>query len=128
MKGEMDALEARKAELTEQLTDIPEDVPDLLPSASAVYAKKVAALTAALAKPDERAQAAEALRMLIEKIVLTPGPERGEIYATLHGELRTILEWTERQAIGNATKKHSLGFRLGSVGLNGCGGWLQPLS
>lgn len=104
MKGEMDALEARKAELTEQLADIPEDTPDLLPSASAIYARKVAALTAALAKPDERPQAAEALRMLIDKIVLTPGPERGEIYATLHGELRTILEWTERQAVGKAGK------------------------
>ncbi len=109
MKGEMGALEERKAELTKQLTDIPEDVPDLLPSASAVYAKKVAALTAALAKPDERAQAAEALRMLIEKIVLTSGHERGEIYATLHGELRTILEWTERQAIGSATKRNTPG-------------------
>ncbi|QNQ61300.1 recombinase zinc beta ribbon domain-containing protein [Brucella sp. 6810] len=88
MKGEMDALEARKAELAERLAD----TPDILPSASAIYAKKVAALTAGLAKPDERPQAAAALRMLIEKIVLTPGPERGEIFATLHGELRTILE------------------------------------
>lgn len=44
------------------------------------------------------------LRALIEKIVLTPGPERGEIYATLHGELRTILEWTLRQAVVNADK------------------------
>jgi len=104
MKGEMDALEARKAELIEQLADIPEDAPDLLPSASAIYAKKVSALTEALARPDERPQAAAALRMLIEKIVLTPGPERGEIFATLHGELRTILEWAERQAIGKTSK------------------------
>ncbi len=51
-----------------------------------------------------RAEAAEVMRQLIEKIVLTPGPERGELYATLHGELRTILEWTERQAIGKAGK------------------------
>ncbi len=110
----MDALEARKAELTEQLVHIPADTPDILPSAAAIYAKKVAALTAALAKPDERPQAAEALRMLIEKIVLTPGPERGEIFATLHGELRTILEWTERQAVGKATKRNTpLAFALG---------------
>ncbi len=37
-------------------------------------------------------------------MTLTPGPERGEIYATLHGELHTILEWTERQAVGKAGK------------------------
>ncbi|MFV0336574.1 MAG: recombinase zinc beta ribbon domain-containing protein, partial [Tropicimonas sp.] len=105
MKGEMTALEARKAELTGLLTDAPEDTPDLLPSASAIYAKKIAALTKALNSPEERPEAAEALRILIEKIVLTPGPERGEIYATLHGELSTILEWTERQAIGKSGKK-----------------------
>jgi len=118
MKSEMDALEARKTELTEQLADIPEDVPGLLPSTSAIYAKKVSALTAALAKPDERPQAAAALRMLIEKIVLTPGPERGEIFATLHGELRTILEWTERQSIGKATKTNTPGAELAGVSVS----------
>ncbi len=48
---------------------------------------------------------------MIEKIVLTPGPERGEIYATQRGELWTILEWTERQAIGKTSKttKHAAG-------------------
>lgn len=104
MKEKMDALEARRAELTTLLAEAPEDTPDILPSAAAIYARKVARLTAALNRPEERLQAADALRMLIEKIVLTPGPERGELYATLHGELRTILEWTERQAIGKAGK------------------------
>ncbi len=104
MKGEMDALEVRKAELIDLLADIPEDVPDLLPSASAIYAKKVAALTTKLARPAGRPQAAAALRMLIEKIVLIPGPERAEIYATPHGDLRRLLEWTERQVIGKTSK------------------------
>jgi len=104
MKEKMDALEARRAELTTLLAEAPEDSPDILPSAAAIYAGKVTRLTAALNRPEERQQAADVLRMLIEKIVLTPGPERGELYATLHGELRTILEWTERQAIGKAGK------------------------
>ena len=51
---------------------------DLLPTASAIYAKKVAALTEALNRSDERQEAAEALRVLIEKIVLTPGQRRGK--------------------------------------------------
>ena len=72
----------------------PEDTPDILPSASAIYAKKVSALTKALNRKKERQEAAETLRGLIEKISLTPGPERGEIYVTLHGELGTILNWT----------------------------------
>ena len=104
MKAEMDTLEARKTELNTLLADVPEDTPDILPSASAIYAKKVAALTKALNRKEERQEAAETLRGLIEKISLTPGPERGEIYATLHGELGTILNWTDRQAIGNAAK------------------------
>jgi len=109
MKGEMTALEARKAELAALLADAPEDKPDLLPTASTIYAKKVANLTQALNRPAERQEAAEALRMLIEKIVLTPGQKRGEIDATLYGELGQILAWTERQAIGKAPKTNTPG-------------------
>ncbi|WP_180902318.1 recombinase family protein [Martelella soudanensis] len=104
MKEKMTTLEARKAELASLLAEAPDDKPDLLPTAAAIYAKKVAKLTQALNRPAERQEAAEALRMLIEKIVLTPGPKRGEIDATLHGELGQILAWTERQAVGKASK------------------------
>jgi transposase-like protein len=90
MKEKMTGLEARKAELTALLAD----APDILPNAATIYAKKVASLAEALNQPDERPEAAEALRMLIEKIVLTPGPERAEVFATLRGELGTILDWT----------------------------------
>lgn len=44
----------------------------------------------------KRPQAAEALRLLIERIVLTPGNERGALFAALHGEQPTLLERTER--------------------------------
>lgn len=104
MKEKMTGLEARREELTALLANAPADTPDILPSASAIYAKKIVALTKALNRKEERQEASQDLRALIEKIVLTPGPERGEIYATLHGELRTILEWTERQAIGKTAK------------------------
>jgi hypothetical protein len=56
MKVAMDALEDRKKELTELLIAVPEDAPDLLPSASAIYARKVAILTKALNRPNERQQ------------------------------------------------------------------------
>lgn len=104
MKAEMDTLEARKTELNTLLAAAQEDTPDILPSASAIYAKKVSDLTKALNRKEERQEAAETLRGLIERISLTPGPERGEIYATLHGELGTILNWTERQVIGRTAK------------------------
>ncbi|WP_195706795.1 recombinase family protein, partial [Brucella sp. 10RB9213] len=118
MKAEMDTLEERKTELNILLADAPEDTPDILPSASAIYAKKVSALTKALNRKEERQEAAETLRSLIEKISLTPGPERGEIYATLHGELGTILNWTECQAIGKAKKTKTPGGDLTGVSLS----------
>ena len=104
MKAKMTKLEGRKQELVVLLDGAPADKPDLLPNAAAIYATKVATLAEALNQPDVRTQAAEALRMLIDKIVLTPGPQRGEVFATLHGELATILEWTQQQALGKTPK------------------------
>ncbi|CEF42434.1 recombinase [Acetobacter senegalensis] len=118
MKAEMDTLEARKIELASLLSDVPDDVPDLLPSASAVYARKVGRLTDALNHPEERLEAAEALRALIEKVVLTPGPNRGEIDAMLYGELGTILTWIKRQAIGKAEKRNTPGAGLRGVSVS----------
>jgi hypothetical protein len=118
MKAEMDTLETRKAELATLLSDVPDDVPDLLPSASAIYARKVGRLTDALNRPEERLEAAEALRALIEKVVLTPGPNRGEIDAMLYGELGTILTWIERQAIGKAEKRNTPGAGLTGVSVS----------
>ncbi|TBG74375.1 hypothetical protein ELG69_28930 [Rhizobium leguminosarum] len=63
----MNDLEARKAELFSLLDDAPQDVPDLLPSASAIYAGQVARLTEALNSPEERTEAAEVLRTPIER-------------------------------------------------------------
>ena len=49
----MTGLEARKGELTTLLADAPADTPDVLPSASAIHAKKIAALTEALNREGE---------------------------------------------------------------------------
>jgi site-specific DNA recombinase len=56
LKDRIEMLEARKAELTALLAEAPDDVPDILPTASQIYAKK----------------AAEAIREHIQKIVLRP--------------------------------------------------------
>lgn len=69
-------------------------------------------------RPEERLEAAEALRTLIEKVVLTPGPNRGEIDAMLYGELGTILNWIERQAIGKAEKRNTPGAMLTGVSVS----------
>jgi site-specific DNA recombinase len=94
-------LEARQDELTARLSRAPVDIPDLHLNVAGIYRRKVERLAEALRRPQERRaradEAAEAIRGLIERITLTPGAKRGEIAATLHGELGTILEWTAQK-------------------------------
>ena len=84
-------LEAEQDELTERLSKI--DIPDIHPNVANIYKCKVERLAEALLNPQERDEAAAAIRGLIERITLTPGPKRGQIDATLHGDFRTVLEW-----------------------------------
>ena len=51
----------------------------------------------ALQHPQEHNEAANAIRALIDRITLTPGPKCGEIAATLHSDLGTILEWVSQK-------------------------------
>ena len=86
-------LEARQDELRERLATAPADIH---PNVAGLYRRKVERLAEALRDPQERGEAAEAVRGLIERIVLTPGAKRGEMDATLHGDLGAVLEWTAK--------------------------------
>lgn len=90
-------LEAREDELMERLSRVPVDIPDIHPNVAGIYRRKVERLAEALQRPQERDEAAEAIRALIDRITLTPGHRRGEIAATLHGDLGTILEWVAQK-------------------------------
>ena len=80
-------------ELTERLSRAPVDIPDIHPNVAGIYRRKVERLAEALQRPQERDEAADAIRALIDRITLTLGPRRGEIAATLHGDHRPILAW-----------------------------------
>ena len=75
----------------------PIDAPDIHPNIAEIYRRKVERLAEALNHPAERDEAADAIRGLIERVTLTPGPKRGQVDATLHGEFGAILEWVERR-------------------------------
>src|SRR6266567_3905908 len=105
MTERMRELEAREDVLKELLAQEPANIPDIHPNVSGIYRKKVERLTEALNTPEDRNEAAEAIRALVEKITLRPGPNRGEIDATLHGELGTILGWIEAQAVEKTRKR-----------------------
>ncbi len=90
-------LEAREDELNARLAQAHVDLPDLHPNIAELYARKVARLAEALNRPQDRDEAANAIRGLIEKITLTPGPKRGRLDALLYGDLATILQWTAQK-------------------------------
>ena len=78
-----------KAELA--VLDAPAPV-RLHPNAAAIYARQVAGLEAALNAGDIRVEAAEALRALIERVVLTPDELAPDgLQAELYGDLAEIL-------------------------------------
>ncbi len=88
IKDELMNLEARKAELQSRL-DAPE-MPELLhPRMADVYREKVGSLCLALESEESRAGAREAIRALIEAILLEPDGKRLKI--TLKGDLAGML-------------------------------------
>ncbi len=93
MSARIRELEARQDEIAQRQSAAPVDPPDIHPNIAGIYRRKVERLTEALADPRDRDEAAEAIRGLIERNVLTPDSKRGELHAALHGDLGTILEW-----------------------------------
>jgi hypothetical protein len=93
IKERLDALELRKAEIKAELASLNEPAPARLhPNAAAIYAAQVAKLETALNSETIRTEAAEALRVLTSKVVLTPNPTAPDgLAAELHGDLAQIL-------------------------------------
>ena len=94
LSGRLGDLEARKADLQRQLQAARNPTPcvRLTHDAAVIYRTKVGDLEASLNAPDIRLEAAEALRSLIERVVLTPEASSPDgLAAELHGALATIL-------------------------------------
>ena len=105
MKTRMDDLERQRADITACLAQTPADIPDVHPNIANLYRLRVERLTEALTDPEGGRQAAEALRLLIGEIVLTPGDRRGEVHAMLRGELFGILEFARDEEAGRSSKR-----------------------
>jgi DNA invertase Pin-like site-specific DNA recombinase len=90
---ELRALEHRQDQLREEIVaaGTPEVLPALHPNLAQVYRQKVERLEEALRDPFVSAAAVEALRSLIDAIVVHPGDQRGEVRVELRGDLAAFL-------------------------------------
>jgi hypothetical protein len=88
IKDELLSLEARKAELQSRL-ELPETPQLLHPRMSDVYGETVGSLCLALESEESRSGAREAIRALIEAILLEPDGD--ELKITLRGDLAGML-------------------------------------
>jgi site-specific DNA recombinase len=84
-------LEKQQELLEAQLSESLPSTVRLHPRLAEVYAEKVKQLETALNDPAIRAEAAEALRSLIDRIELRPGDDGQGIAAALHGDLAQIM-------------------------------------
>ena len=89
----LDELEARQKKLRTEIeaAGAPVAPVQLHPNAAEIYRAKVAGLEAALNDPDIKAEASEARRALIERIVLTPDRDAPQgLRVELYGDLAMI--------------------------------------
>ena len=91
MKREMDALEARKAELTDMLAQAEEPPAFLHPNMAEIYHKRISALYGDLQNEETTAQAALTFRSLIDQIQLVP--DGSDLQIVLRGDLAAILRF-----------------------------------
>jgi site-specific DNA recombinase len=89
MKEELHTLESRKRVLSTEITQMPKPLPRLHPRLAELYQERVERLHQELNRPELCAEAAQALRALIEEVRLIPANGRLEI--ELVGDLAALL-------------------------------------
>lgn len=89
LKDELAALEQREDVLNAKLAAAPEQKVLFNPNMAEAYRKRVTALHTAIAAPEGDLEAFEAIRSLIEKVVVTPVD--GKLTIDLYGQIAAIL-------------------------------------
>ena len=100
VKDKIDTLQARKAALSSAISSIETTPVFVHPNMAEHYHQGIQKLIALLQDPEHREASSERLRMLIEKIVLTPAPDGRELRISLHGRLAEILRLAAGFGVG----------------------------
>jgi len=90
MKAELHELDARKVTLTQKLAAHEDEQPHLHPAMAQIYREKVTNLADTLKDDQAKPEAFEAIRGLVDKIVLTPNANGLDIKLT--GDIASIME------------------------------------
>lgn len=131
MVEELRAVEARREALRTDLraAGAAEPVPVLHPNLPALYRRRVEVLEEALQDPATAAAAAEALRVLVQAILVHPGARRGEVTLSVRGDLAAFLAASEAGAAEGCADARTaapggsgrvLGSLVAGTGLNLC--------
>jgi site-specific DNA recombinase len=96
VKDELNANAARREQLEAQLAAMQEPRPLLHPEMARIYRTKVRELAKAIQEPDSRSEATEALRGLVDAIVLSPAESGKALQIELRGNLAAMLGATVR--------------------------------
>ena len=91
VRDELKDIAARREELKARLATIDEAPPLLHPEMARIYRAKVTQLASALQEPETRSEATEALRGLIDAVVLTPDEHGEALHIELRGNLAAML-------------------------------------
>ena len=91
LQTKLDQLKSRKSKLQRELETTPPAAPRFHPRLADVYRDKVAQLHDALADPQDRAEAFEILRGLIEKITVRPAGKTRGFEVELVGEIANMV-------------------------------------
>ena len=112
LQGRLDALEGRKAELTAsiQAGDRRQALPRLHGNLAVTYRERIAALRAALLE-DAGTEILEALRGLVDRVLVHPASEKGEPRLELVGHLSALLEASGAPAMLTAGLSLGVGTR-----------------
>lgn len=96
LSARLSELEAKQDKLASGLVDAPPGVPAIQLNIAETYRRRIAHLTEALSHPDDALEAADAIREVIDRVIITPEKQHGKYKVTLQGELGAILDWIER--------------------------------
>jgi len=94
MKSRMSELEDRKTALEKSAPARSRQVVPH-PNLPELYARKIETLATSLNADNIKAEAGEIIRGLVDRVVLSPAPEKGKLQAELYGDLANILAFSE---------------------------------